>query len=950
MPARVHAILVVRPEGRTPAALHLKRTLAALEAQTRPIDALTIVLCGADPALREIAATSGAEGVITASAGTPFAHATALATPRLTGDAVWLLAQDTAPEPDALQRLAGALELSPSLAIAAPKLVKWDDLGEIVSLGISMNRYGHTVELAAGELDQGQRDGDADVLGADVRGMLVRRESWTALGGLDPALGGADEGLDLAIRARLASDRVSLVPTARIAVAGDGVAAMARGRRRARRRAFAERTAQLHRRLVYAPAAAVLLHWLSFLPLAAWRTVTHLVGKQPYRVLPEWGATLLVMLRPAAVARARRRIRAVRSVGWSRIAPLRVTRGEMRLRLDGDGDTTAPVRTELRFFIGGGAWTVLGALAVSAALFAPLLAWPVLGGGALVPLRATVRGIWQDAAWGLRPLGLDAIGPADPFSALVALIGSLSPGDPSRAFVVLWVLALPLAVLGGWFAATRVTESSLLRIVTAIAWALAPTFLTALTEGRPAGVLVHLLLPWLFFAASVAHRSWAPAGTASLLLVAVLACAPSLAPATVVLWSAALVVVALVAGRGTARVVWLIIPSAVIFAPLVWTQLRAGNPWGLLADPGVPFAGDEVGADPLGRALLAAGFPTSDPGGWGAFLGGDIPVWWVGLLAAPLGVLALLSVLTPRWITAAALIIVAATGVATAFAAVGIAVSFDHATPVPLWPGAGLSLAWLGVVAAAAISLDAGLVGRASVLRPVGALVALVALAVAATPALTAQTDLGATREPRSALTNGPASTLPAFVAAEGRGSTAIGTIVLDPRADGVRVDVVWGGSATLGGQSTVLATRTTAGAADRELADLAADLVTPSSDDVVSRLAEHGIGFVLLESAPEGEDDVTRGSRLSAATSLDQRERLDAVGTTARGDLWRVTGDVTPRAPLSGSDLVVSRGVALGALAVVLVALLLAVPTATSRRVARRTPRTVGPNPGGQR
>ena len=127
MPARVHAILVVRPEGRTPAALHLKRTLAALEAQTRPIDALTIVLCGADPALREIAATSGAEGVITASAGTPFAHATALATPRLTGDAVWLLAQDTAPEPDALQRLAGALELSPSLAIAAPKLVKWDE-------------------------------------------------------------------------------------------------------------------------------------------------------------------------------------------------------------------------------------------------------------------------------------------------------------------------------------------------------------------------------------------------------------------------------------------------------------------------------------------------------------------------------------------------------------------------------------------------------------------------------------------------------------------------------------------------------------------------------------------------------------------------------------------------------------------------------------------------------
>ena len=43
MPARVHAILVVRPDGRTPAAFHLRRTLAAVAAQTRPVDALTIV-------------------------------------------------------------------------------------------------------------------------------------------------------------------------------------------------------------------------------------------------------------------------------------------------------------------------------------------------------------------------------------------------------------------------------------------------------------------------------------------------------------------------------------------------------------------------------------------------------------------------------------------------------------------------------------------------------------------------------------------------------------------------------------------------------------------------------------------------------------------------------------------------------------------------------------------
>ncbi|MHA0111274.1 hypothetical protein ACXYUI_29745, partial [Klebsiella pneumoniae] len=85
------------------------------------------------------------------------------------------------------------------------------------------------------------------------------------------------------------------------------------------------------------------------------------------KVVPEWGATLLVMARVAAVARARRRIRTVRTVGWSRIAPLRVSRAEMRLRWETDAaESDAPVRTELKFFVGGGAWAVLGALAVSA--------------------------------------------------------------------------------------------------------------------------------------------------------------------------------------------------------------------------------------------------------------------------------------------------------------------------------------------------------------------------------------------------------------------------------------------------------------------------------------------------------------------------------------------------------------------------------------------------------
>lgn len=940
MPARVHAILVVRPEGRTPAALHLKRTLAALHEQTRAVDALTIVLCGADAAVTELARGSGAEGVITAPHSTGFAAATALATPRLSGDAVWLLAQDTAPEPEALTRLAGALELAASVAFVAPKLVRWDDRSEIASLGVSMTSLGRTIDLAAGELDQGQHDAAEDVLGSDVRGILVRREAWTRLGGLDSALAGADEGLDLGVRARLAGERVALVPAAIVAVAGDGVAG-APSTRRPGRRHFAMRTAELHRRFAYAPAIAVFFHWLSLLPLALWRTVSHLLAKQPGRVAPEWGATLVVLVRWGAIANARSRIRRTRRTTWARLAPLRVGRAQLRVRWDDDGvDPSAPVRSDLRFFTGGGAWAVLGAAVVSVASFTALLAWPVLGGGALAPLRATVEQLWSDAAYGQRALGLAETGPADPFAVVVAVLGSLSPLEPSRALVVLWLLALPLAVLGAWFAATRVTERSLLRITAAVAWALAPTFLTALVDGRPAAVLVHLLLPWLFFAGSVAHRSWAAAGAAALLFAAVIACAPSLAPALVVLWAAMMLLDGLVRqGRGIARIVWLVVPAAVFFAPLVWRQVRAGNLWGLVADPGVPSSFDAVSADAAGRALLAAGFPTADPAGWGAFTSGGA-VWWVPLLAAPVAVLALLSLATRRWLTGAALLVIAAAGLATALASAGISVSSDGVDAVALWPGSAISLAWIGAIGAAVAALDAGLVPGLRAVRPLSAVVLLGALAVAALPSLTA-VALG-----RSALTNGPDSTLPAYVAAEGRGDARLGTLVLDPGPEGMIVRVVWGNSETLGGQSTVASTRVAADDSDREVAELAADLATASSEDVVAALAARGIGFVLLASADGGEDEVTQALRLSTSTSLGQRDGLDTVGDTSRGTLWRVVGDVERRAEpdqMTRSTTRLVSGVQLG---VVAVSLLLAVPTLASRRLARRSPRTVGPVP----
>ncbi|MBT2494575.1 glycosyltransferase [Microbacterium sp. ISL-59] len=933
MPARVHAIIVARPGSSSRA--QLLRTLEAIRSQTSPAEAVTLVMCGDAASLRE-SETVGAvvEGIIEARTTTSFAEAVELARPRVReGSAIWLLAQDTAPHPRALERLRGTLERSPSAAIVAPKLVATDNDREIVSLGVSMTTFGRSVELAAGELDQGQHDRMDDALGSDVRGILIRGEVRDALRP-DPALAGADEGLDLGVRARLGGGRLVLSPGARVSAAPDGPAALPSGRSR---RAYVTRLAQLHRRLAYAPAGAVPLHWLSLLPLALWRSITHLVGKRPEAVLPEWGAALTAMLRVGAIARSRSRIRSFRSSTWASIAPLRVTSSDLRRRLDDGHGSEGGAVSELRFFSGGGAWAVLAALVVSIASFTTLLAWPALGGGALLPLRQTVSALWSDAAWGARGTAIGLVGPADPFAAVVAVLGSLWPAGPSFAMVLLWIFALPLAVLGGWFAATRVTDRSGLRIFAGVAWALAPTFLTALVDGRPSAVLVHLLLPWLFHSAVVAHRSWGAAGSASLLLAAVVACAPSLAPALALLWVVAVgIVLGTAQFRGAGRLLWLLVPTAALFAPLVFWQLAHGTPLALLGDPGLVWAGPQAAADAAGRLALATGFPTTDLAGWSWFVSEPIAAW-APVLCAPMALLALGAAVAPRWRAGITLLVVALAGLATAFLAVGITVSFAQGAGVAIWPGAGLSLAWVGVVGAALVTLDTAI--TLPRLRVLAAVAAAVALGICAVPALSAF------HAGRSVLTNGPESTLPAYVAAQAAGDRPLATLVMTPQNDGgLAVEVVWGASETLGSQTTMVSTAVEPQGDD--IATLAVDLLSARDFDAPGELAAKGISYVLLSELSGSDGDRARALRTAAVASIDQRAGLVHAGESDRGVLWRLEAEIAAPPTLSSAQEGSARLVLTIQLLAIFVALLLSIPTRASRRAARAQSRIVGRAP----
>ncbi len=928
MPLRVHAIVVTR-HGATSHARVL-RTLDVLGAQTRPPDEVTLVVCGDDTVARESATVAaGVTRVMHARTATSFAAALAQALPAASPEtALWLLDDDTVPAPDALELLAASLERSPMAALAAPKLRTDTEPPRIASFGVSMTRLGRSVELTAGQIDQGQHDGDEDALAADVRGMLVRgmgRERLVP----DPALGAVDVGLDLSVRARLDGERIALTPAARAEVTGEGPAAPPHGKTAL---AYARRRAQLHRRLAYAPAFALPLHWLLMLPLALWRSLLSLLDKRPDAILPEWGAAIVGTVRLDQVTSARSRIRRARSAGWAAVAPLRTHRGDPGRKLVAPTHEHGETGSELRFFAGGGAWAVLVALVAGIVAFVPLLTWPVLRGGGLLPLRETVAGLWGDTAWGVRAVGTGVVGPADPFSAVVAALGTLSPFSPSVALVALWLLALPLAVLGGWFAATRVTDRASLRVLAGVLWALAPTFLTALVQARPAAVILHLVLPWFVFTAAAAHRSWGAAGAASLLLVPVIACAPSLAPAVVVLWLLA-IVVALIARAfaATARLAWVPVPVAVVFAPLVLWQRGHTGLAAVFADPGLAWLGPQAGADATGRLVLATGFPGPDYAGWAGVLGTQ--AHWASLLLAPLALLALLAPIAPRWRVGMAAFAVLCAGLATALVAPGIAMSFVRGTPAPLWPGSGLSLAWVGLLGAALVTLETALPRWR--LRRVAASVLAVAAVVCALPALTALA------RGDSLLQGGPESTLPAYVAADARGDLARGTLVITPLGEAaIAARAVWGPSDTLGAQSTLVATATEPLGTD--ISELAVDLISSRVFDAASALSELGIRYVLLGAAT-GEQAAEL--RLAAATALGQRADFVKVGDTDKGALWRVDGETASQAPDPEAQRTAGRVRTL-TLLVLGVALLLALPTRSSRYEARRRSRVVGGDP----
>lgn len=920
MQPRVTAVLVARN-----GADYLPRTLAALAAQTRRPDSLVLVDASSSDSSGGILAEHGT--VVTTpgrrSFGDAVAHALQVSNPQSTeNEWLWLLGHDNAPDAGALAALLGAVEVAPSVAIAGPKLMRWDAADTIAGFGETITTYGRSIQLVTDELDQAQYDVQSDFLAVAAGGMLVRRSVWTALGGFDPGLPSVDAALDFSVRARLAGHRVVGVPSARVATAGPpelfGRRSLSAGAQNRVRR-----SAQLHRRLAWAPSLAVPLHWLTLVPLAIVRSLVHLVAKRPGSVGGELAAALGAAF-DGSVPAARRSIRRNRVFGWAAVDAFRMPIGQVQERRAQERAAAAIAFSGVRegpgFFGGGGAWVVLLAIIVGLLAFGRFVSAPALAGGGLVPLSNSVADLWSHVGYGWHDIGMGFLGAADPFAYVVALLGTLTFWAPSFSIVLLYLVALPLAALAAWWCAAEFSRRAWAPAVAAVAWALAPPFLASLTGGHLGAVIAHILLPTLVLAIVRAARSWAMAAVAALLFAAVAASAPILVPALVLM----LVAWMLARPRGIPRLIGIVIPAAALFAPLVADQLARGNWLALVAEPGVPV----LTLVPSGWQL-ALGAPGGQLLGWGALLAplglpAAVAPVVVFILLAPLAILALLSLFLPGSTRSIPIMVVALLGFLTAVIGVHIEVTIVGSEASAVWPGAALSLYWLGLIGGAVVALEA--LGARAALPAWVAGLALVAVAVPMFVSSASGTTVVAESSGRL---------LPAFVTAEAASRPELGTLELRAEADGgLAVTVHRGEGTTLDEQSTLASTSTGLGEDDLRLAMLAGNLASRSGFDIAAELDALQLAFVILP--PPAVTEEAGETHLRTAESLDGNRLLTPVGNTAAGFLWAYEGLGEGEAPTGpgNTDTSLGLGILIGQGVIFGLTLLLAIPTTRRRRV----------------
>src|SRR5450830_225678 len=879
------------------ASAYLAETLRGVAQQSRmPADILVVDVSGAGGTHSPLPEDLGSLGLTFPAARVHRAAAPGAATfgeavsaglaavPDVSATWLWLLHDDSAPDPGTLAALTRAVELAPSAVVAGCKQRQWGSPDRLIEAGVTASRFGRRSTSLEGVRDALDADGIVPDGRADPRRSFRARRQSLVYGGL-------------------VSVPLPLVPVL-------GLVALAAGVARS-----------LARLLMKEPGLAVAE---IAAPLAAL--------SRPGRIV-----------RARSVARASRRLprRALRPLQTSARDVFREAR-DRRLAV-AEARRTSVARSELemaeraqvdRRRRSSLALLLLGASAATVAALGPLVGRVIVGrtlaGGALLPSTATISELYHAVTSGWISADLGHPGPADPLLAVLLPFTAItrSVGLTSS---VLMLGALPLAAWGAWAAAGAATRSNGVRAWAAIMWVATPSLLTAVSAGRLGAVLAHLALPWLALGVARAagldrhdviapgidvpgppadrdaqpptgargSGSLAAAAGSALALAVVAAGAPVLLPAL----TALVLLAALVVPRRRARLALIPMPALVLFGPLI-TEALAGRGTGawraLIADPGLPLE-----SVPATAWHFMLGWPVASatPTGLAEPLARVLPMLG-GLVLLGLALGALFRgrpVARGVWVGW----IVAATGLVTAAVSAPIAVALGTDSVVHGWPGAGLSLMTGGLLVAAVLGVD-GVQSRVASHNfgwrqgAGGAVVVLAVLAPLAVGGAWAwqQHDSGPSAPGGLAVRAVDPSVVP-LVGRRGEVSANRQRVLeLDVAADGtVSYRVYRGAGPELIASSTVVAARDLTGTprsgaqsapddAARRLAQSVAELSAGTSTDVPEGLGQFGIGVVIVP-PPVGGSASDASSRIVAG--LDATLGLERIAEGDHGVLWRV-------------------------------------------------------------
>ncbi|MFG1624632.1 glycosyltransferase [Kribbella sp. NPDC049227] len=572
---------------------------------------------------------------------------------------LWLLHDDCAPAPKALEQLLLQATITPGVGVWGPKLRLWPRDRELLEVGVTTSLGGRRdTGIESGELDQGQHDQPRNVLAVSSAGMLVRRDVWEALHGFDPRLPMFRDDIDFGWRASRAGFQVGVAPDAVIyhaQAAATGERALAGTRRHAYQ---LDRAHAYYTVLANAPGKLLPLLILRFLLGTILRSIWFVIGKTPSGAVDEWTALLGTLL-AGGWTQARKNRRSLDRVPYDDIKGL-FSRSVHALRHNLE-ETTGTISERIRE-----AWAdepeeqvvTTARRAKSTARVAVdkprwrrqlirrpfLVAWVVLALGALIAARSLIGGgvlrsnVLLPAHESLASLwhAASAAPPGVTPPAWLAQFWAFSTVmfGPTGAANILLLGAVPLAALAAWVLLRAFVVDRVARAWGAAAYGLAVFTNGAVSQGRIGTCVAAIVLPLLGAAVhTIARRrrvvvqgSWRAAWFAGICQAVLFAFTPALG---------LLVGITLVLG-GVLRLGWRRQGRQLVFSVVLGLLLVL--PWTIQLVLHPARLGQEAGGPPtasIGPGDSLAHLLTGTP------IGAPAP-WW---FAVPLILVALVALL-----------------------------------------------------------------------------------------------------------------------------------------------------------------------------------------------------------------------------------------------------------------------------------------------------------------